>query len=58
MANEIIVNPRLAGLLKNHGVHVDVDNEFVNTNLADDLKFKTRLVYHEINGGISSPRPY
>lgn len=54
MADEIIVNPHLAGLLKNHGVNVDVDNEFVNTNLADDLKFKTRLVYHEINGGISS----
>jgi hypothetical protein len=54
MANEIIVNSQLAVLLKNHGVHVDPDNEFVNTNLADDLKFKTRVVYHEINAGISS----
>lgn len=54
MANEIIVNAQIAGILKNHGVNVNVDNEFVNTNLADDLKFKTRLVYHEINRGISS----
>lgn len=54
MANEIIVNPQLAGILKNHGVHVDVDNECVNTNLDDGLKFKTRILYHEINGCISS----
>lgn len=54
MANEIIVNSQLAGILKNHGVHVDVDNEFVNTNLDDGLKFKTRIFYHEINGSISS----
>jgi hypothetical protein len=54
MANEIIVNSQLAGVLKNHGVHVDVDNEFVNTNLDDGLKFKTRIFYHEINGSISS----
>jgi hypothetical protein len=54
MANEIIVNSQLAGLLKNHGVHVNVDNEFVTTNLDDGLKFKARIFYHEINGSISS----
>lgn len=54
MTNEIIVNQQLAGLLQNHSVHVDVGNEFVNTNLSDNLKFKGRVVYHEIKGGISS----
>ncbi|HYI77656.1 MAG TPA: DUF6348 family protein [Chryseolinea sp.] len=54
MANEIIVNSQLAGVLKNHGVHVNVDSEFVNTNLDGGLKFETRIFYHKINGRISS----
>lgn len=52
--NEIIVNAQLADLLSNHGVHIDIDNEFVNTDFSNGLKFKTRVVYKESNGGISS----
>lgn len=54
MTSEIVVNTRLASLLRDHGVSIHIDNEFVNTDLASSLKFKTRAVYHEINGSISS----
>lgn len=52
--NEMIVNTQLAELLRNHSVRVNIDSEFVNTNLSDRLKFKSRVVYHEINGRFSS----
>jgi hypothetical protein len=54
MANEIVVNTQLASLLTNHGVHVHLDNEFINTDLASNLNFKARAVYHEINDSITS----
>ncbi|MGC3944798.1 MAG: DUF6348 family protein [Chryseolinea sp.] len=53
-SQELIVNEQLADLLRNHGLRVSVGDEFVSTDLSDDLKFKARVVYHEINGSISS----
>ena len=35
-------------------MHIHLDNEFINTDLASSLKFKARAVYHETNDGINS----
>jgi hypothetical protein len=51
---EIDVNTHLAGLFKNHGLQVQTDNEFVYTDLAGNIKFKARSVYHEIKNGFNS----
>jgi hypothetical protein len=54
MTNEIVVNDRLAGVLKDHGVSIQIDNEFVTTDLANNAKFKARAVYQEVNDSINS----
>jgi hypothetical protein len=54
ISNEMIVNAQLADLLRNHGVHINVGSEFVTADLSGGLKFKTRVIYHEINSGINS----
>ena len=51
---EIVVNTQLAELLKDHGVQIQTDDEFVNSDLTGHIKFKARAVYHEVNKGISS----
>lgn len=51
---EIGLNPQFAELLKSHGITVTIDEEFIQTDLPGNVKFKTRSVYHEINGGITS----
>ena len=51
---EINLNPQFAELLKHHGISVDIDDEFINTDLPDNVKFKARTVYEEVNGYISS----
>ncbi len=51
---EIDLNPQFAELLKHHGIAVDIDDEYVNTDLPDNVKFKARPVYQEVNRDISS----
>ena len=51
---ELDMNSRLADLLKHHGVSVKIAGEFINTDLPDNVKFKTRTVYQEVGTYISS----
>jgi len=51
---EIDLNPEFADLLKNHGIDVDITDGFINTDLPDNLKFRARTVYEEVNESISS----
>ena len=51
---EISLNPQFADLLQHHGVSVSIDEEFINTNLPDNVKFEVRSIYKEVNGSISS----
>ncbi|MBE7169020.1 MAG: hypothetical protein INR73_00425 [Williamsia sp.] len=51
---EINLNPRLADILKHHEVGVGNIGEFIITDLPDQVKFKARAVYQEINHNISS----
>lgn len=51
---EIDLNPQLGEILKNHGIKVSIDAEFINTDLPDNAKFKARTVYQIINNHISS----
>lgn len=51
---EIDLNPQFADLLKNHGVNVDISDEFIDTDLVDNIKFRAKAVYQEINKTISS----
>ena len=51
---EIDLNPQLADLLKRHGINVNLNDEFIKTDLPDNVKFKARNVYQEVNKGISS----
>lgn len=51
---EIDLNPQFADLLKHHGIGVDITDEFINTDLPDNVKFRARAVYQEVNKNISS----
>ena len=51
---EIDLNPQFADLLKHHGIYVDITDGFINTNLPDNIKFRARAVYQEVNESISS----
>jgi hypothetical protein len=51
---EIDLNPQFADLLKHHGIRVDINDEFINTDLPDNVKFKARTVYEEVNKHINS----
>lgn len=51
---EIDLNPQFADLLKHHGISVDTTDGFINTDLPDNVKFRARTVYQEVNGDISS----
>ena len=51
---EIDLNPQFADLLKNHGIDVDITDGFINTDLPDNVKFRARTVYQEVNESISS----
>jgi len=51
---EIDLNVQFADLLKHHGIEVYIDEEFINTDLPDNVKFKARTVYQEVNKIISS----
>lgn len=51
---EIDLNLQFADLLKHHGINVDITDEFINTDLPDNVKFRARTVYQEINKYISS----
>jgi hypothetical protein len=51
---EIDLNPQFADLLKHHGISVDIAAEFINTDLPDNVKFRARAVYQQVNEGISS----
>jgi hypothetical protein len=46
---EIDLNPQFADLLKHHGIRVDINDEFINTDLPGNVKFKARTVYQEVN---------
>lgn len=52
--SEIDLNPQLADLLKNHGVNVSISENFIDTDLQDNVKFKARAIYQEIKNGINS----
>jgi hypothetical protein len=51
---EIDLNPQFADLLKHHGIDVDITGEFITTDLPDNVKFRARTVYLEVNKNISS----
>jgi Family of unknown function (DUF6348) len=51
---EINLNPQFAELLKHHGIDADITDEFINTDLPDNVKFRARIVYEEVNKNISS----
>ncbi len=51
---EINLNPQFADFLRHHGVNVSTDEEFIHTNLPDNIKFKARTVCQEVNGSINS----
>lgn len=51
---EIDLNPQFAELLTHHGISVDITDEFIKTDLPDNVKFRARTVYQEINKNISS----
>ncbi len=51
---EVNLNPQFADLLKHHGINVDITEEFINTDLPDNVKFRARTVYQEVNEIISS----
>jgi hypothetical protein len=51
---EIDLNSQLADLLKRHSVNVKTDDQFVMTDLIDNVKFKARAVYQLDNGKINS----
>jgi hypothetical protein len=51
---EIDLNPQFAHLLKQHGIAVDITDDFINTDLPDNVKFRARTVYQEVNENISS----
>ncbi len=51
---EIDLNLQFADLLKNHGIDVDITDGFINTDLPDNLKFRAKSVYQEVNESISS----
>jgi hypothetical protein len=44
---EIDLNPQFADLLKHHGINVNIADEFINTDLPDNVKFKARAVYQK-----------
>jgi hypothetical protein len=48
------MNPQFAYLLKQHGIRADINDEFISTDLPDNVKFKARTVYLEVNKSISS----
>ena len=39
---EINLNLNFADLLKNHGISVEIGDEFIQTNLPDNVKFEAR----------------
>jgi hypothetical protein len=51
---EIDLNPQFADLLKNHGIGVEITDGLINTDLPDNVKFRARTVYQEVNESISS----
>lgn len=51
---EIDLNPQFADLLKHHGIKVSLDNQFINTDLEFNVRFKARTVYQETNDYINS----
>lgn len=51
---EMNLNPHLADLLKRHGVNISIDDQFIKTDLVDNVKFKARAVYHETDNSINS----
>lgn len=52
---EIILNSQFAELLESHGVSVNVGEEFIQTNLSKNARFKARAEY-SISGGIINSR--
>jgi len=51
---EITLNKQLANILKNHGIEISEDEEFIYANLPSAIKFKTNAAYTEINNVTSS----
>jgi hypothetical protein len=51
---EIDLNPQFADLLKHHRIDVDITDETINTDLPNNAKFRARVVYQEVNKGITS----
>ena len=51
---EIDLNKQFADLLKHHEISVEINDEYINTDLPDNVKFKARSVYKEVNKTISS----
>lgn len=51
---EIDLNPQFSDLLRHHGISVDITDGFIRTDLPDNVKFRARVVYQEVNENISS----
>jgi hypothetical protein len=51
---EIDLNPQFSDLLKHHGINVEIIDEFIKSDLPDNVKFRARVVYQEVKGYISS----
>ena len=51
---EINLNINFAELLQDHGISVEIGNEFIQTDLPDNVKFKARSEYSNTGGNINS----
>ena len=51
---EINLNLNFADLLKNHGINVEIADEFIQTDLPNKVKFKARTEYTTAGGNINS----
>lgn len=46
------INLQFAELLQHHGVVVDVDDEYITTDLPDNVKFRAKSVYYKNENGL------
>lgn len=51
---EIDLNLQFANLLRHYNIRGEVKDEFIHTDLLDNLKFRARAVYQKVNESFSS----